>query len=87
MNKGRNMTESYQEFYGKWYHVEVFVRALQDGAYNAFGTIRHAIRPPYVKSDLPFECPFDTYGERHSTSDAALRAGIGFARRVIDGVA
>jgi hypothetical protein len=39
-----------------------------------------------VLNDLPFECSFDTYGERHLTEDAALRAGIGFARKKIDGV-
>jgi hypothetical protein len=78
--------KSYREFYGKWYDVEVFVRALEGERFNAFGTIRHAIKPPHVLSDLPFECPFDTDGERHPTADAALRGGIGFARKLIDGV-
>jgi hypothetical protein len=81
-----NMRTPYREFYGKWYGVEVSVRALEGGSFNAFGTIRHVIKPPHVASDLPFECPFDTYGERHSTPDGALRAGIGFARRLIDGI-
>lgn len=84
-NVTRESTESYQEQYG-WYAIQVFVRPLEDGTFNAHGWIRHAIRNPMVSNDLPFECSFDTYGERHPTEDAALRAGIGFARKKIDGV-
>jgi hypothetical protein len=77
--------ESYQEQYG-WYGIQVFVRPLEDGTFNAHGWIRHVIKNPMVLNDLPYECPFDTYGQRHPTEDAALRAGIGFARKKIDGV-
>lgn len=70
----------------KGYGVELFVRRLKDGTYNAYGMIRHVVSaiPPAI--DIPFECSFDTHGERYLTKNAALRAGIGFAQMKIDGV-
>jgi hypothetical protein len=78
-------TANYRNSY-KGYGIEVFVRTLDDGRFNAYGVIRHVIKPFPPCNDLPFECSFDTHGERHPTEDSALRAGIGFAQKKIDGV-
>jgi hypothetical protein len=78
-------TAAYNNTY-KGYGIEVFLRDLGDGKFNAYGIIRHVVRPFPPANDLPFTCMFDTDGERHPSKDAAIRAGIGFAKKKIDGV-
>jgi hypothetical protein len=78
------ITESRNECYKGWYAIEVFARPLQDGTFNTHGFIRHAVRNPNLLSDLPHVGPFDIKGANYSTADAALDAGMGFAKKKID---
>jgi hypothetical protein len=75
--------ESCQELYG-WYAIQVFARPLSDAAFEMHGTIRHPVKNPQVQEDLPYEYPFDTRGQKYPSADAALRAGLVFARKKID---
>ncbi len=80
-----NTMQSYQEFYGPFsYALQVFVQPLDGGTFAAHGFIRHAIRNPSVTSDLPYEWPFRVEGEGFLSADAALKAGISFARKKVD---
>jgi hypothetical protein len=72
----RKTTEPYLEYF-----IEVRVRPLEDGTFTSGGFIR---KPNPVGTGLPFETSFETT-ERHPTEDAALRSGIGFAKKKIDG--
>jgi hypothetical protein len=79
----RNSIRIYPQPFTEPYHgyaIEVLVRRLEDGAFNAYGVIRKAHS---ALTGLPFECPFDTHGERHASAVSALEAGIGFAKRTI----
>jgi hypothetical protein len=78
------ITESRNEFYKGWYAIEVFARCLEDGTFNTHGFIRHTILNPNVLSDLPHVDPFDIKGSNYSTADAALNAGMSFAKNKID---
>jgi hypothetical protein len=78
------ITESRNEFYKGWYAIEVFARSLEDGTFNTHGFIRHTIRNPNLLNDLPHLDPFDIKGANYSTADAALDAGMGFAKKKID---
>jgi hypothetical protein len=51
---------------------------LRDGAFTAHGSI---LKNRLFAID---GTPFRT-GERHATEDAALRAGVGWAKKTIDG--
>jgi hypothetical protein len=76
--------ESYQESYKQRYAIQVFVRSLEDGTFNAHGWIRHAVRNPTLLNDLPFVDKFDTQEENYRTPDAALQAGMSLAKKRID---
>ena len=72
----RKTTEFYRE-----YSIEVSVRPLKDGTFTSGGFIR---KSNSEFTGLPFETSFETT-ERHPSEDAARRAGIGFAKKKIDG--
>ncbi len=72
--------QTYKEGYKSW-TIEVLVRSLEDETFNAYGYFR---KPHSAFTGLPFECSFDTQGEKHPTPLAALRAGIDFAKKKID---
>ena len=68
-----DMRESY-----KGYIINLRAVPTKDGAFTAHGSIeKHT--PSYV-DDTPFET-----GERHPTEDAAVKAGIGWAKKKIEG--
>lgn len=69
-----------REWY-RGYAIEVAVEALEDGAFTAVGFIR---KPHPFGNGIPFETSFATT-ERHPTADAAIEAGLGFAKKKIDG--
>jgi len=73
-----------QEFYGKWYAVEVFANPLPDGGFAMNGYIRHAIKNPTIGNDLPFQYQFGDQSRAYKSADEAVAAGIGFARKQID---
>jgi hypothetical protein len=62
----------------KGYVVEAFSLPLRDGAFTSHGSILK--NRLFAVDDTPFET-----GERHPTADAAVRAGVGFAKKKIDG--
>ncbi len=62
------------------YDIEVIVWRINDNAFTAFGYVRST---ELVTIGLPFEKSFKT-GEQCSTEDAALKAGVGFAKNTID---
>jgi hypothetical protein len=65
-------TESYNG-----YVIKAVAIPLRDGAFTAHGSIiKHR---GFATDDTPFQT-----GERHATEDAALRAGVGWARKKID---
>jgi hypothetical protein len=61
--------------------IEVRVRLQKDRTFDAYGFIRKA--HPFFNG-IPFERSFNTQEEKHPTADAALIAGIGRARKMID---
>ena len=63
---------------------QFFSSLLEDGTFNARGFIRHSVRNPNLLGDLPHVDPFDIEGANYSTADAALDAGMGFAKKKID---
>lgn len=66
-------TESY-----KGYVIKVVAIPLRDRAFTAHGSIlKHR---GFATDDTPFET-----GERHPTDESALRAGMGWAKKKIDG--
>jgi hypothetical protein len=76
--------ESHQESYKQWYAIQVFVRSLEDGTFDAHGWIRHAVKNPALSNDLPFVDKFDTQENNYPTADAALQAGMSLAKKRID---
>jgi hypothetical protein len=60
------------------YVIKVIAMPLRDGVFTAYGSILK--RRGLSTDDTPFQT-----GERHATKDAALRAGIGWAKKKIDG--
>lgn len=64
----------------KGYDIEVIVWRVNVDAFTAFGYIRST---KMVTIGLPFEKSFKT-GEQYSTEDAAIKAGIAFAKNTID---
>jgi hypothetical protein len=78
------ITESRNEIYKGRYAIEVFARSLEDGTFNVHGFIRHPVTNPKLQNDLSHVNPFDIKGANYSTEDAALDAGMGFAKKKID---
>lgn len=76
--------ESRNEVYKGWYAIEVFARCLEDGTFDTHGFIRHLVSNPNLLHDLPHVDPFDIEGANYSTADAALNAGMSFAKKKID---
>ncbi len=76
MNSTRTI-ESY-----KGYEIEAIVVRLTDDIFTAYGYVRST---KMIRIGLPFEKSFKTGGQ-YSTVDAALKAGIRFARATIDDV-
>jgi hypothetical protein len=68
--------ETYRE-----YAIEVRVRVVGEKFFADHGFVR---KPNSVATGLPFEASCES-GERHSSTEAALDAGIAFAKRKIDG--
>ena len=70
------------EFYKGW-TVEVISRMSKDGTFTSDGCIR---MPNPALTGLPIEQSFNASerGEKHPTEDAAIKAGIDFAKKKID---
>lgn len=63
----------------KGYQITVVPMVVREGGFTAHGTfLRHR---GYASYDTPFHT-----GERHATAHAALRAGLAWAKKKIDGV-